>query len=213
MRLATLILRQPIGMALAALATPPCIAHAAAIDYAQADTSESATTVVLVSAVGAGDAARPAPLVSANFTRWSSGEAAGIGYVHRLAVAGDVHRWVLGAGLGANAFRSRAAGDEQRESAVSARLQSEWFGPAPGGSYYALAQASSFRASWLATAQYTPAALPGAIEWTRYHERGYQATSVGVRLTLGAPRWFVRLGVTHAEGESRPYIGLAYNAF
>ena len=201
------------ALAVAALASLACAAHAAAIDYAQVDTSQSATTVVLVSAVGADDPARPAPLVSATFTRWSSGEAAGIGYVQRWAAADETHRWLLGAGVGANTFRSRDPADERRDSALSARLQSEWSGPAPGGSYYVLAQASSFRGSWLATGQYSPAALPVALDWTRYHERGYQATSIGLRISIGVPRWFVRLGATRAEGESRPYVGLAYNAF
>ena len=196
-----------------ALAILPCAGRAEWIDYAQAETSASATTFVLVSAVGASDAARPAPLVSATYARWSTGEAGGAGYTQRWTVAGDTHRWLIGAGVGANIFRSRAAGDEQHESALSARLQSEWSGPAPGGAYYALAQASSFRGSWLATAQYTPSGLPLAVEWTRYHERNYQATSVGVRIATGAARWFVRVGVTHAEGESRPYVGVAYNAF
>ena len=52
-----------------------------------------------------------------------------------------------------------------------------------------------------------------ALEWSRYHERGYQATNVGVRIALGSPRWFLRVGNNHAEGESRPYIGIAYNGF
>jgi len=200
-------------VAIAALATLPAVAQADWVDYAQVDTSSSATTVVLVRAVGAADAAMPAPLVSATYVRWSTGEAAGIGYTHRWTMAGDAHRWLLGAGAGANTFRSRAPGNEQHESGLSARLQSEWFGSAPGGSYYALAQASSFRGSWLATAQYSPSALPLSVEWTRYHERDYQATSAGVRVGTGVPAWFVRLGVTRAEGESHPYIGIAYNGF
>jgi hypothetical protein len=197
---------------MAALAILPTAAHAGWIDYAQADTSSSATTVVLVGAVGATDTPRPAPLVSATYTRWSTGAAGGIGYVQRWAVGGDTHHWVIGAGAGANAFHSRDASDENK-AALSARAQSEWFGPAPGGSYYALAQASSFRRSWLAAAQYSPAGAPVALEWARYHERGYQASSAGLRIATGVPRWYVRLGATHANAETRGYLGIAYNGF
>jgi hypothetical protein len=86
-------------------------------------------------------------------------------------------------------------------------------GPAPSGSYYALVQASSFRHSWLATAQYSPAGFGISPEWTRYREQDYQATSIGLRVATGVPRWFVRVGVTRAEGRSRPFVGAAYNGF
>lgn len=198
---------------LVVLALLPAAGHAEWVDYAQAETTSSATTFVLVRAVGATDGATPAALVSTTYARWKTGEAASIGYVWRRVLASQDQRWLVGAGLGANTFHSRATGDEQHDSAVSARLQSEWFGPVAGGSYYALAQASSFRGSWLATAQYSPSSLPVSAEWTRYHERNYQATSLGVRVATGVPRWFVRGGVTRAQGESRPYIGIAYNGF
>ena len=200
-------------LALAVLACLPAASRADWIDYAQVDTSSSATTFVVVGAVGAGDAARPAPLVSATFARWHTGEAASVGYTYRLSLTGDPHRWIVGVGAGANSFHNRASGGDPSDAALSARVQSEWLGPAPGGNYYALAQASSFRGSWLAAAQYGLAALPIAAEVTRYHERGYQATSVGARISIGVPRWFVRVGGTRAEGETRPYIGIAYNAF
>ena len=195
------------------LAFAAAFAHAEGIGYAQADTSSNATTVVLVGAVGANSASSPAALVSANYTRWNTGEAGGIGYVPRWALASDAHQWLVGAGIGANAFRSRAVGDTHSESALSARAQSEWFGPAPAGSYYALAQVSTFRRSWLAAAQYSPSALPVAAEWARYHERGYQATSIGARISIGIEHWYLRLGATRADAETRPYIGIAYNAF
>ncbi len=63
-------------LALALLAGVPLAAHAEWVDYAQADTSSAATTFVVVSAVGADSATRPAPIVSANFVRWHTGEAA-----------------------------------------------------------------------------------------------------------------------------------------
>jgi hypothetical protein len=50
-------------------------------------------------------------------------------------------------------------------------------------------------------------------EWTRYHEHGYQATSIGVRVATGMARWFVRLGVTSGNGERSPYVGVVYNGF
>ena len=187
--------------------------HARAIEYAQLDTSSSATTAVLVHALGASTADAPAALLSATYARWSTGSAAAAGYTYRWALAGPTHQWIVGAGAGINDFHSRGGADSGHDTRLSARLQSEWQGPAPGGSYYALAQASSFRSSWLATAQYAPSGLPVALEWSRYHERGYQATNVGVRIALGSPRWFLRVGNNHAEGESRPYIGIAYNGF
>jgi len=200
-------------LALAALTSAASIAQAVGIDYAQADTSSTATTAVVVSALSPTNAATPSPLVSASYARWHSGEAAGIGYTYRWALSNQPQAWVVGAGVGANSFRNRSSSNEDDEAAVSARAQSEWFGPAPGGSYYALVQAASFRRTWLATAQYAPVGVPIAPEWTRYHERDYQATTFGVRISTGLPRWFLRIGVTRAEGVSRPYIGVAYNAF
>ena len=69
-----------------------------------------------------------------------------------------------------------------------------------------------FRGSWLGAAHYAPTGLP-ALEWSRYHERGYQATNLGLSIALGSSRWSVRVGNTRAEGQSQPYIGIAYNGF
>jgi hypothetical protein len=200
-------------LAIAALALLPAVGHAEWVDFAQIDVSPSATTLVLVSAVGTSEPARPAPIVSATYTRWSTGEAAGVGFVYRWALPLQTQNWLLGAGLGVNANRSWAPADVQNDSALAAWGQSEWFGPLAGGSYYALAQVSSYRSTWLATAQYQFANQLVSVEWTRYHERGYQATSVGFRFATGVPRWFVRLGVNRGNGETGPYIGLVYNAF
>jgi len=199
--------------ALALLAGLPLAAHADWVDYAQADTSSAATTFVIVGAVGASDATRPAPLVSATYARWDTGSATGLGYTYRWSLTGDPHRWIVGAGVGVNWYHNRDAGGDPDETKASARLQSEWLGPTPGGNYYALAQASTFRNSWLLAGQYAPSVFPVAAEWTRYHERGYQATSVGARISLGVARWFVRIGTTRANKEYQPYIGVAYNAF
>ena len=199
--------------ALALLAGLPLAAHAESVDYAQADTSSAATTFVVVGAVGADNATRPAPLVSATYARWDTGAATAVGYTHRWSLTGDPHRWIVGAGVGVNWYHNRDAGGDPDETKASARLQSEWLGPTPGGNYYALAQASTFRNSWLLAGQYAPSVFPVAAEWTRYHERGYQATSVGARISLGVARWFVRIGTTRANKEYQPYIGVAYNAF
>lgn len=200
------------SLALAAAALLVTATSARAIEYAQLDTSSSATTAVLVHALGP-SADRPAPLVSATYAHWSTGDASALGLVYRWSVGGDTQQWVVGAGAGLNDFHSRTGDDRGHDTRPSARVQSEWYGPAPGGTYYALAQASTFRGSWLATAQYTPSALPVAAEWSRYHERDYQATNLGVRIALGASRWFLRVGNTRADGESHPYIGIAYNGF
>jgi len=205
---------KPTRFCALALATVTlCAAGSAqAIEYAQLDTSSAATTAVLVHALGSSSAGAPAPLISATYARWDTGEATAAGIVYRWAIGGDTHHWVVGAGAGINDFHDRgnpAAGHDTRSSA---RLQSEWDGPAPGGRYYALAQASTFRGSWLAAAQYAPSGLP-ALEWSRYHERGYQATNLGLSIALGSSHWFVRVGNTRAEGESQPYIGIAYNGF
>ena len=200
-------------VALALLAGLPLAAHADWIDYASADTSSAATTLVVVGAVGDSTATRPAPIVSATYVRWHTGEAASLGYVYRWSLTGDPHQWLVGAGVGINAFHNRDGGGDPSRTRPSARLQSEWLGPAPGGNYYALVQASSFHSSWLAAAQYAPSALPVAAEWTRYHERGYQATSLGARISTGVPHWFVRVGATRANDEVRPDIGVAYNGF
>ncbi|HWH81695.1 MAG TPA: hypothetical protein VNU71_05605 [Burkholderiaceae bacterium] len=205
---------QHLGIA-AALFCAAASACAGVIDYAQVDTSSAATTVVLVSAIGASTEARPAPIVSATYTRWDSGAAAGLGGVYRWALYSGPHQWVVGAGAGINNFRSRDSAAPQNDTAASARLQSEWSGPAPGGNYYALAQASSFRRSWLVAGQYNPSGWPVGADWARYHERGYQATTLGAHIALGGTgsRWFLRVGATHTDSETQPFIGLAYNGF
>jgi hypothetical protein len=95
-------------LALAGLMSTAPTAQAVGIDYAQADTASNATNGVVVSALGPTDTATPPPLVSATYARWSSGEAASIGYVYRWALPGEDHRWFVGAGFGANTFRNRA---------------------------------------------------------------------------------------------------------
>ncbi|MEO5697104.1 MAG: hypothetical protein ABIQ60_08210 [Burkholderiaceae bacterium] len=201
---------RPLGVVLLAL---PAASMAQIVDFAQLDRSSSSTTLVLARELPRTGTSAPAPLLSATATRWSTGEAAALGWVYRWSIADGTHRWLAGAGAGANTFRTRAANDASNESALSGRLQLEWSGPAPGGSYYALAQASSFRGAWFAVLQYSPSAQPIGFEWSRYHETTYQATSVALQMATGVPNWFVRLGAVHAEGRTRPFIGVTYNGF
>lgn len=191
----------------------PAASMAQLVDFAQLDASSDSSTLVLVRETPRSGTAAPAPLLSATATRWSSGEAAAVGYVYRWKISTGEQQWLVGAGAGANTFRSRAPGDESHESALSGRLQSEWFGPALGGSYYALAQGSSFRGSWFAALQYSPPGLPFAVEWSRYHESSYQATSAGLRIAIGVPHWFVRLGAVRADSQTRAFAGVTYNGF
>ena len=204
--------RRPL-VAAAALALLPVVAMAQVVDFAQLDASSDASTLVLVRTLPRSTTAAPAPLLSATVTRWGSGEAAALGYVYRWTLVDGAQQWVVGAGAGANSFRSRAEGDASHESALSARIQLEGSGPAPGGSYYALAQASSFRSAWFGLLQYSPSGLPLTVEWSRYHEATYQATGLGVRVAIGVPNWFVRVGATRADGRTRPFVGVVYNGF
>ncbi len=128
-------------------------ARAEWIDFAQLDVSPSATTVVLVSALGAADAARPAPVLSATYTRWSTGEAAGAGLVYRWAVPLQTQHWLVGAGVGANANRSWAPGDEQNDAALAAcgpigMFRIRWL----TARTTRWRRSSSYRGTWLATA-------------------------------------------------------------
>lgn len=197
----------------AALAAPLSAALAQVVDFAQLDASSDSSTLVLVRALPRNETAAPAPLLSAVATRWSSGEAGALAYVYRWTLVEGAQQWIVGAGAGANWYRSRAEGNASNESALAARVQVEGAGPAPGGSYYALAQASTFRGSWFGLLQYSPSALPVALEWSRYHEDTYQATTVGARVSIGVPNWFVRVGATRADGRTRPFIGVVYNGF
>ena len=70
----------------------------------------------------------------------------------------------VGVGVGANYYRSRGSADADEEAALSARVQTEFIGSAPQGSYYALVQASSFRGGVYAGAQYSFQEQPFALE-------------------------------------------------
>lgn len=200
-------------LAAAVLVALPAASMAQLIDFAQVDTSSNASTLVLVRELPRTGTSEPAPLLSANAVRWDHGDAESIGYVYRWKLTEGPHQWLVGAGAGANAFHSRADGDRKSESDLSARAQTEISGPAPAGNYYALAQVSSFRNSWFATAQYIPTSLPVAFEVSRYKEASYHSVSAALRISIGIPHWYIRIGATHADGDTVPFFGVTYNGF
>ena len=84
--------------------------------------------------------------------------------------------------------------------------------------YYFDAGLSKLSASGLAwvdgaTLQYSLPSLPLALEGSRYRERSYAATSLGLRLRLGEGPWFVRAGAVRDGSGTRPFAGLSYSAF
>lgn len=200
-------------LAAIAVVAAPTLSMAQIVDFAQIDASSNASTLVLARELPRTGTAEPAPLLSLTAARWDTGEAAAIGYVYRCRLTDGPHQWLVGAGAGANTFHSRADGDRKSSSDVSARAQTELSGPAPGGAYYALAQASSFRNSWFATVQYLPTRLPIAVEVSSYNEATYHSVSTALRISIGVPHWFVRVGATRADGDTVPFFGITYNGF
>lgn len=200
---------------LTALAAPlaPALAAAAPIDFFQLDGGKDTATVVLVKALRLSAADNPAPpLVTAVYTDFSTGRTGSIAYTHRWAIGPGPHGLVLGLGAAGSTYRNEERPSED-ESGAALRGQAEAFGPAPGGSYYALLQASTFRDAWLGLLQYTPAGLPVGIEIYRQYQEGYQATTTALRFATGIDRWFVRAGVVRTSEEYRPFIGVTFNAF
>jgi hypothetical protein len=201
------------ALAAAMLAAAPAARAERIVDYAQLDASSETITFVAVRALGDPRSAEPAPLLTASFARWADGQAGGVGAVYRFGLPTGEHSASIGVGAGVNGWRSRAPGDTDSEQGLSARLQAESYGPAPGGHYYVLLQGSSFRDSWLATAQYDPAALPLAFELSRYGETGYHATTVTLRIALGRSGWSARVGGIDDDGGRHAFLGIGYNGF
>jgi hypothetical protein len=149
-----------------------------------------------------------------NVTRWSDGRAASAGVVKRWPLYANAgHSGSFGAGLGVNHHRSDAPGDEASQTRASVRVQAEAGGPAPAGRYYTLLQATSFRDGWFVTAQYDPAAWPLALEWSRYGERGYHASTTTLRVALGDGGWSLRVGSVRDDDGRRAVFGVGYNGF
>ncbi len=190
----------------------PLCAAAAPIDFFQLDGGSRTATVVLVKALRF-SADNPAPpLISAVYSNFSTGDTAALAYTHRWSLVQGTHGVVVGLGAAANSFRNRDQPSED-ETGVSLRGQAEAYGPAPGGAYYALVQASTFRGAWLGLIQYSPTDFPVGIEMYRQTQEGYQATTTALRVATGLDRWYLRAGVVRTSGEYRPFIGVAFNGF
>lgn len=202
----------PRGAAALVTALLPLLASAQWLDFASAEGSANNASLVLVKALRDGELTAVPALISATAARWEDGQTVAIGLMPRWSLAGGEHQWLVGVGVGANNYRSRGGAALDEESAVSARAQTEFIGPAPEGAYYVLLQASTFRGGAFATAQYSLQGTPLAFETSYYRETSYHAYNLGLRFALPAERWFVRVGATH-DDRTRAYIGLAYNGF
>ena len=190
----------------------PALAQGAPLDFFQLDGGQETATVVLVKALRF-SADNPAPpLLSAVYSYFSTGDTAAVAYTHRWSLVTGPYGFVVGLGVAGNSFRDRDRPSED-ETGVSLRGQAEGYGPAPGGSYYALLQASTFRNAWLGLIQYSPSALPVGLEMYRQYQEGYQATTTALRIKTGLDNWLVRLGVVRTSDEYRPFVGVTFNAF
>jgi hypothetical protein len=178
------------------------------IDFFQVDGSEDVQTVVLVKAAPFGEPAKPAPLLSASYTHWEDGQTASVGYVYRWALATGDHKLNVGLGGGGDWFHSSDSGNQ---SDPDARGQIELSGPAPGGTYYALAQAKTFRHGALGLLQYNFADSPWGLEGSYYTETGHHHFTGAVNYRF-PNKWFLRGGVI-ASDKDRPFIGVGYNGF
>lgn len=190
----------------------PTLASAQWLDYAQIEGSANNASVVLVKALRDGELTVVPALISATAARWEDGQTVAIGLTPRWELAGGEHQWLVGVGVGANSYRSRGGATLDEESSLSLRAQTEFMGPMPGGSYYALLQATTFRGGAFAAVQYSLQGTPLALETSYYRETSYHAFNLGLRFALPVDRWFVRVGATH-DDRTRVYFGVAYNGF
>ena len=196
---------------LGALTATPAAADP--IAYAQLDASSTDTGLILVGTLPPVATGEPTTLVTGSAVRWRTGEALNAALVPRWTLGGADSGLTVGLGIGAAYWRSRDAAAPDTESALALRGQIEWQGALPGGRGYALLQASTFRSAGFATAQYTLNSAPLALEVSHYAEQGYDVSSLGVRFLLPGTRWAVRAGASHSEGDTRPFVGIAYNGF
>src|ERR1041385_7452353 len=179
------------------------------LDFAQVDISSDTKTGVVVKALHGLAQPNPDPLLSAAYTKWTDGWSANVGGVYRWALTSGDHKWLLRAGAGVDRF----VGVDGDKNAISARAQTELSGPAPGGSYYALAQASTFRHGFLGLGQYSIANTPIAFEASYYTETSHHHTTLAAMYALDSKKqWFVRAGAILSDRD-RPFIGIAYNGF
>lgn len=204
-------MRKRIAPLLAAVLLPTAAA-AAPIDFFQLDGGRDTATVVLVKALRfALDDPAP-PLLSAVYSDFSTGSTGAVAYTHRWSLSPGPHGFVLGVGASGHSYRNKERPDED-DTGVALRGQAEAYGPAPGGSYYALVQASTFRDAWFGLLQYSPSGWPVGIEVSRQYQEGYQATTTALRVATGIERWFVRAGVVRTSDEYRPFVGITFNGF
>ncbi|HSQ73603.1 MAG TPA: hypothetical protein VLM87_14405, partial [Rubrivivax sp.] len=183
------------------------------LDFAQIDGSSSSGTLVLVHALPSAAADAPAPLLTATATGWSDGQSVAVGAVYRWTLAaGDGHALRAGIGAGIDHYRSRADADPAEDTGASLRAQAEADGALGAATrYYLLAQGTSFRDGWFATAQLSLGG--GGVELSRYGDRDYHSTTAVVRLPLGAPGWTLRLGAVRDDDGSRAVVGIGWNGF
>lgn len=194
-----------------ALAVCPAIAWGQIVNFAQIDVSRDTRTLALVRALPDNNPQTPDPLLTANYTRWETGSSAGAAYMHRWALHSGTHNWGVGAGVGINHFENNAGEDR---TGGSLRAQTEVSGPAPGGSYFALLQLSTFRRGAFALAQYNFAGTPYGLDLSHYTETGVKQTTLALRVALDErKRWFFRTGLIESQNDIKPFVGLAFNAF
>ena len=205
--------RQFAFLGAASLATLAAPAAADPIAYAQIDASPIDTNLVLVGTLKPIAEGQPDALVTASAVRWRTGEALNAALVSRWALGSADTGLTVCLGIGAGYWRSRDSAAPDTESALALRGQMEWQGALPGGRGYALLQASTFRSAGFALLQYSLNTAPLALEVSHYGEQGYDVSSLGLRFFISGTRWALRAGASHSEGETRPYVGIAYNGF
>lgn len=191
-------------------------ARAAGLDFAQLEASSSSSTVVLLKALTPASAETPAPLLSATGTRWADGQSVAVGAAYRWTLAaGGGHALRAGIGAGIDHFRSRAEGDSPEETGGSLRAQAEADGALGAGAarYYLLAQATTFRDGWFATAQVSLSDAGAGLELSRYGDESYHSTTAILRLPLGTAGWTLRLGAVQDNDGRRALAGIGYNGF
>jgi len=196
---------------LGALTATPAAADP--IAYAQLDASSTDTGLILVGTLPPVATGEPTTLVTGSAVRWRTGEALNAAVVPRWTLGGADSGLTVGLGIGTAYWRNRDAATADSESALALRGQVEWQGALPGGRGYALLQASTFRSAGFATMQYTLNSAPLAFEVSHYAEQGYDVSSLGVRFFVPGTRWALRAGASHSEGDTRPFVGIAYNGF
>jgi hypothetical protein len=197
---------------LLAAALWPATAAAAPLDFFQLDGGRDTATVVLVKALRFSLDDPAPPLLSAVYSDFSTGNTGAVAYTHRWSLSRAPHGFALGLGVAGHSYRNNEKPDED-DTGVALRGQAEAYGPAPGGSYYALVQASTFRDAWFGLLQYSPSGWPVGIEMSRQTQEGYQATTTALRFNTGIERWFVRAGVVRTSEEYRPFVGITFNGF